>query len=97
MTTRIEQARHARAKQVHDAYRRDVERRIRLRDARCRLCGDREALVITQIFPGIYSRSTAAVLCRACSHDLTRPDARFTVEPSNAALGCNSHLDAVAR
>ena len=29
--TRIEQARHARAKQVHDAYRRDVERRIRLR------------------------------------------------------------------
>jgi hypothetical protein len=95
--TRIARARHARAQEVQDAARHAVERRIRLRDARCRLCGDRKALVITQILPGLYSRSTAAVLCRACSHDLTRPDARFTVEPSNAALGCNSHLDAVAR
>ncbi len=95
--TRIEIARKARAKSVVDARRRHVESRIRLRDSRCRLCGDRHALRVTQLLPGLYSGSTAAVLCRACSHDLTRPDARFTVEPSNVSQGCNSHLDAVAR
>ena len=97
MTSRIAIARQARAKKAADAHRRYVESRIRIRDSRCRLCGDRNALVVTQLLPGRFTGNTAAVVCRSCHHDLTREDARFTVEATNNSLGCNGHLDAVAR
>ena len=97
MTSRIEIARQARAKKVAYARRRYVESRIRLRDSRCRLCGDRTALMVTQLLPGLFSGITAAVVCRSCHHDLTRADCRFQVHPFNRSLGCDGHLDAVPR
>ena len=97
MTSRIEIARQARAKKVAYARRRYVESRIRLRDSRCRLCGDRTALMVPQLLPGLCSGITAAVVCRSCHPDLTRADSRFQAHPFNRSLGCDGHLDAVPR
>ena len=84
-------------KKASDAHRRSVESRIRLRDSRCRLCGERKALRVTQLLPGPFTGNTAAVVCRSCHHDLTRVGSRFRVEATNNSLGCNGHLDVVAR
>ena len=84
-------------KKAAAAHRRFVESRIRLRDSRCRLCGERKALMVTQLLPGPFTGNTAAVICRSCHHDLTRVGTRFEVQATNISLGCDGHLDAVPR